>query len=85
MDAYTESLKTIKARAPSRTRSNIPFAAAEGLSTYWYETTNAFGGTVLDEKGKPQFADPGLARLQGGAVDGRRLQERPGAARATST
>src|SRR5674476_1233110 len=33
-------------------------AAAEGLSTYWYETTGAFGGTVLDASGKPQFTDP---------------------------
>ena len=37
---------------------NIPFAAAEGLSTYWYQTTAAFGGTILDAAGKPQFTDP---------------------------
>lgn len=61
MDEYTEALKTIKAKGVAKYPLNIPFAAAEGLSTYWYETTNAFGGTVLDTEGKPQFTTPDSA------------------------
>ena len=58
MTEYTDDLKQVKAKGVSATPLNIPFAAAEGLSTYWYEATEAFGGTVLDSKGKPQFASP---------------------------
>jgi multiple sugar transport system substrate-binding protein len=58
MDQYTADLKQIKAKGVSSTPLNIPFSAAEGLSTYWYETTGAMGGTILDAKGKPQFTDP---------------------------
>lgn len=58
MDEYTNDLKQIKSKGVVEFPLNIPFAAAEGLSTYWYETTNAFGGTVLDASGKPQFTDP---------------------------
>ena len=48
----------MKAKGDVEHPLDIPFAASEGLSTYWYEATNAFGGTVLDESGKPQFTDP---------------------------
>jgi multiple sugar transport system substrate-binding protein len=58
MDEYTTDLEQIKAKGVVANPLNIPFAAAEGLSTYWYQTTAAFGGTVLDGKGKPQFASP---------------------------
>jgi multiple sugar transport system substrate-binding protein len=58
MDAYTDALRQIKAKKIVQYPLDIPFAAAEGLSTYWYQATAAFGGTVLDDKGKPQFADP---------------------------
>jgi multiple sugar transport system substrate-binding protein len=58
IDEYTADLKQIKASGVVENPLNIPFAAAEGLSTYWYQTTAAFGGTILDAKGKPQFADP---------------------------
>ena len=58
MDEYTNDLKQIKAKGVVEYPLNIPFAAAEGLSTYWYETTNAFGGAVLDGSGKPLFTDP---------------------------
>lgn len=61
MDEYTAALKKVQASGVAQHPLNIPFAAAEGLSTYWYETTHAFGGTVLDEKGKPQFTDPDSA------------------------
>jgi len=59
--AYTKDLQQIKAKGVSQYPLNIPFAAAEGLSTYWYQTTAAFGGTILDGKGKPQFATPDSA------------------------
>ena len=61
IDDYTNDLKQIKDKGVVQYPLNIPFAAAEGLSTYWYETTQAFGGTVLDAKGKPQFTDPSSA------------------------
>jgi multiple sugar transport system substrate-binding protein len=61
MDQYTADLKQIKAKGVVEYPLNIPFAAAEGLSTYWYETTNAFGGNVLDASGKPLFTDPSSA------------------------
>ena len=53
MDQYTADLKQIKAKGVVQNPLNIPFAAAEGLSTYWYQTTAAFGGTMLDGKGQP--------------------------------
>jgi multiple sugar transport system substrate-binding protein len=58
IDQYTQDLKQIKAKGGVQYPLNIPFAAAEGLSTYWYQTTAAFGGTILDGQGKPQFATP---------------------------
>jgi multiple sugar transport system substrate-binding protein len=58
---YTKDLQEIKSKGVSATPLNIPFAAAEGLSTYWYETTQAFGGTILDAKDKPQFTSPDTA------------------------
>ncbi|MFD2416221.1 ABC transporter substrate-binding protein [Amycolatopsis pigmentata] len=61
IDQYTQDLKQVKEKGGVQYPLDIPFAAAEGLSTYWYQTTAAFGGTVLDEQGKPQFAEPGSA------------------------
>jgi multiple sugar transport system substrate-binding protein len=64
---YTDALKTIKSKGVAQYPLNIPFAAAEGLSTYWYQTTAAFGGTILDAQGKPQFAaatSPGYKAAQ---------------------
>ena len=58
IDEYTADLKKIKAAGVVQYPLNIPFAAAEGLSTYWYHTTNAFGGNVLDKGGMPLFATP---------------------------
>jgi multiple sugar transport system substrate-binding protein len=59
IDEYTADLKKVKSSGAAKYPLNIPFSAAEGLSTYWYETTHAFGGTILDGKGKPQFSDSG--------------------------
>jgi multiple sugar transport system substrate-binding protein len=58
LDDYTNDLKKIQSSGVSQHPLNIPFSAAEGLSTYWYETTGALGGTILDSSGKPQFASP---------------------------
>jgi ABC-type glycerol-3-phosphate transport system substrate-binding protein len=55
---YTKDLQTIKAKGIAQYPLNIPFAAAEGLSTYWYQTANAFGGKILDGAGKPLFVNP---------------------------
>lgn len=55
---YTADLKKLQAAGVSAHPLDIPFSAAEGLSTYWYETTGALGGTVLDQNGKPQFTSP---------------------------
>jgi multiple sugar transport system substrate-binding protein len=56
---YTADLHQLKAKGVTKYPLNIPFAAAEGLSTYWYQTTAAFGGTILNGAGKPQFATAG--------------------------
>lgn len=58
IDQYTEYLRQIKAKGIAEYPLVIPFAAAEGLSTSWYQTTAAFGGTVLDAQGRPQFTSP---------------------------
>ena len=58
MTEYTDALQKVKAKGDVEHPLDIPFAASEGLSTYWYETTAAFGGTVLDGSGQPQFTDP---------------------------
>jgi multiple sugar transport system substrate-binding protein len=58
LDQYTSDLKKLQSKGVSAHPLDIPFAAAEGLSTYWYETTGALGGTVLDQQGKPQFTSP---------------------------
>lgn len=55
---YTKDLQIVKAKGVVKYPLNIPFAAAEGLSTYWYETSNAFGGHILDASGKPLFTSP---------------------------
>jgi multiple sugar transport system substrate-binding protein len=61
IDQYTKDLKQIKEKGVVQYPLDIPFAAAEGLSTYWYEATAAFDGTILDGHGKPQFTSPGSA------------------------
>ena len=58
MPEYTDALQKVKAKGDVEHPLDIPFAASEGLSTYWYEATAAFGGTVLDGSGQPQFTDP---------------------------
>lgn len=58
MADYTKDLQQIKEKGILANPLNIPFAAVEGLSTYWYQTAAAFGGGILNAKGEPQFTDP---------------------------
>jgi len=43
LDQYTKDLQTLKSKGIVAHPLDIPFAAAEGLSTYWYELTAAMG------------------------------------------
>ncbi|GHH83381.1 hypothetical protein GCM10018793_45330 [Streptomyces sulfonofaciens] len=61
MAQYTADLRRIRSKGVVDHPLDIPFAAAEGLSTYWYQATAAFGGTVLDTHGRPRFTSPGSA------------------------
>jgi multiple sugar transport system substrate-binding protein len=58
---YETDLKAIAAKTAVKHPLDIPFAAAEGLSTYWYEMTAAFGGNVLSASYKPLFTSPSSA------------------------
>ncbi len=58
---YEADLKTIAAKGVVKNPLDIPFAAAEGLSTYWYEMTAAFGGQVLSASYAPEFTSPSSA------------------------
>lgn len=55
---YTKDLQTLKSKGIVAHPLDIPFAAAEGLSTYWYELTAAMGGQVLSASYKPLFTNP---------------------------
>lgn len=55
---YEADLKTVQRHHVSAHPLGVPFAAAEGLSTYWYETTGAFGGRVLSNTFAPLFTSP---------------------------
>ena len=58
LDEYTSDLKKLQTKGVSAHPLDIPFAAAEGLSTYWYETTGALGGTVLDQQRQAAVHQP---------------------------
>jgi len=58
---YTADLQRLRSSGVVQHPLNIPLQAQEGLSTYWYETTAAFGGTVLTPNGKPAFTSPSSA------------------------
>ena len=55
---YTADLQTLKSKGIVKYPLDIPLAAAEGLSTYWYELTAAMGGQVLSASYKPLFTSP---------------------------
>jgi multiple sugar transport system substrate-binding protein len=58
LSQYSADLNTVKAAGVVQHPLDIPLAAAEGLSTYWYEVTAAFGGQVLSPTYKPEFTSP---------------------------
>jgi multiple sugar transport system substrate-binding protein len=63
IDGLTAALKKLQAHgipAPL----DIHLAAAEGLSTCWYQMTAAFGGQVLNDQDVPQFTSPGSPGYQ---------------------
>ena len=55
---YTADLQKLKSSGVNPHPLNIPLQAQEGLSTYWYETTAAFGGHVLTAQHKAAFTSP---------------------------
>lgn len=58
LNQYMSDLKLVSSKGIVKNPLDIPFAAAEGLSTYWYELTAAFGGHVLSANYKPLFTSP---------------------------
>jgi len=58
LSQYLADLKRVAAKGTVAHPLDIPFAAAEGLSTYWYEMTAAFGGQVLSSSYAPEFTSP---------------------------
>ena len=64
--AYVADLKKVAATKTVPNPLDIPLAAAEGLSTYWYELTAAFGGQILSASYAPEFtssSSPGYKAL----------------------
>jgi multiple sugar transport system substrate-binding protein len=55
---YAADLKRLQTTHVSAHPLDIPLSAQEGLSTYWYELTGAFGGHVLNSSYKPAFTSP---------------------------
>ena len=74
---YQADLKEIQSKGVVAHPLDIPFAAAEGLSTYWYEMTAAFGGQDPQQLLQAGVHVAVLCWLQGDGVDGVGLQERP--------
>ena len=60
LSGFSSALAKVRSHGMS-SPLDIHFAAAEGLSTCWYQMTAAFGGQVLDSAGNPQFTSPSSA------------------------
>lgn len=60
LDGFTSALNKLQSNGMANPL-DVHYAAAEGLSTCWYQMTFAFGGQVLDAQGNPQFASPSSA------------------------
>ncbi len=58
---YTTDLRTLQRKGIHAHPLGISFAAQEGLSTYWYEVTGAFGGSIFGPGYKPLFTSPSSA------------------------
>ncbi len=67
-EEYESALKQIQKSGVNAHPLGIPFAAAEGLSTYWYQLTGgAFGGKILSDDFEPLFTDessPGYKAME---------------------
>jgi multiple sugar transport system substrate-binding protein len=63
IDGLTAALKKLQAHGMAAPL-DIHLAAAEGLSTCWYQMTAAFGGQVLNAQDAPQFTAPGSPGYQ---------------------
>jgi multiple sugar transport system substrate-binding protein len=59
IDQYTADMRQLKTKGVLQYPLNIGLDASEETSTSWYQITGAFGGTILDGKGRPQFRTPG--------------------------
>lgn len=57
LDDLTAALKKLQAHGMAAPL-DIHLAAAEGLSTCWYQMTAAYGGQVLSPQDEPQFTAP---------------------------
>jgi multiple sugar transport system substrate-binding protein len=55
---YTADLQKLQKSGVVPHPLDIPLQAQEGLSTYWYETTAAFGGHVLTPQHQAAFTSP---------------------------
>lgn len=55
---YTADLQRLHSSGAVAHPLDIPLQSQEGLSTYWYETTAAFGGSVLTPQHKAAFTSP---------------------------
>jgi multiple sugar transport system substrate-binding protein len=55
---FTAALKQVGKANGMASPLDIHFAAAEGLSTCWYQITAAFGGQVLTAQDTPAFTSP---------------------------
>jgi multiple sugar transport system substrate-binding protein len=58
---YTADLQKLQSSKVDPHPLDIPLQAQEGLSTYWYETTAAFGGHVLTAQHTAAFTSPDSA------------------------
>jgi len=63
LDGLTAALKKLQAHGMAAPL-DIHLAAAEGLSTCWYQMTAAYGGQVLSAQDAPQFTAPSSAGYQ---------------------
>lgn len=58
---YTSDLEKIRSKGIVKHPLGMGLAAVEGLSTIWYDVTNAFGGSTLTCSYKPAFRQPASA------------------------
>ncbi len=64
LTGFTSDLRKVGKANGMASPLDIHFAAAEGLSTCWYQMTAAFGGQVLTAQDAPAFTSPGSPGYQ---------------------